>query len=116
MSSMQSTDQADKTRGTSDAATFLKSLAGLKGAEWDRAVDDRIRDLEYPDGRADVRLSSRDSAEIQELRNAIRDKENDSMERAGLFDSGDDPRNDPDWHGEEENVANWPGRTGGNRT
>lgn len=28
----------------------------------------------------------------------------------------DDPRNDPEWHGGEEDVANWPGRTGGNWT
>jgi hypothetical protein len=116
MSSMQSTDQADRTRGTSDAATFLKSIRGLKGAEWDRAVHDRIRDIEYSNGRQDVRLSLRDSAEIEELRKAIRDEENDRMERAGLFDSGDDHRDDADWHGGEEDVANWPGKTGGNWT
>lgn len=75
MTNMQSTEQADITKGKEDAAAFLKSIEALKDIDWDRAVQDRIHSIEYSEDGS--RLTVRDRAEIRELDRALTDAERD---------------------------------------
>ena len=95
--------------GKKDAQDFIAGLKGLDFRRFEDAVDDRMRSIENLDPAArTLRVTTEHEELKRELKSAIQSREED----AGRWENPDDPRNDPDYHGGVEDVANWVGPKG----
>ena len=84
------------------------SIRNLSYEDWNLAVEAQIGRLTAPFSD-DEPLSDKVSAEVITLREALNEEWED---RVGAEREAADARREPDYHGEEEDVANWIGPKG----